>query len=273
MKTLRDKTVCEWEESLEKAKKITTDFLENVDMIDKELAQMAKEMHKQVDVILYQSKRTLQQMRILNLTKLQKQEKYISGRLQKLKEDVARYEDQLKYADPSALLQYKQGIAEDEAKPPSLETAQMPVFIKGQNDVNSMENMFGRVSIQECRAEPSESSIAIRKGSSGSKSLQKSLSLISRWKLTQSTFEVDYKYPHITCMGQGLAWVRTGKEQLQLINRDGSAIDTINIDFIVLDLALTSDGDLLLADWTNSCVKSVSIQKEITTLCSTNRKP
>ena len=271
MKTLRDKKVREWENVLKEAQKITVDYTGNTDMIDKELVERAKEMHAQVDAILSKSKQILAQIKAVNLTKLQDQEKYISDRLKQLKEDVARYEDQLKYADPSALLQYKQGTAQDEVKPPSLETAPVPVFAKGKNDVSSMEKMFGQLSIpdigQPSTAESSSSSSSKQKSKSDDKEVKRSL--IPNPSI-QNKFDVNTNHPHIACVDQGLAWVRTGNERLQRMDRDGSATDTIKIDFGIKDMAVTSDGDLLLADGLNNCIKSVSTQKEISILVRTN---
>ena len=74
MKTLRDKKVGEWEKVLKEAKKITVDYTGNIDMIDKELTDRAKAMHAQVDAILSESKKTLHQIKAVDLTKLQDQE-------------------------------------------------------------------------------------------------------------------------------------------------------------------------------------------------------
>ena len=274
-KTLRDKTVGEWEEVLEEAKKITADYTGTIDMIDKELADRAKAMHAQVDAILSQSKKTLQQIKAGNLTKLQDQEKYISDRLQQLKEDVAKYEDQLKYADPNALLQYKQGtvLSKDETKPPSLEKAPIPVFAKGQNDVDSMEKMFGQLSIQDLgkkkKAEISSSSSSTQKSRSDRKDGQRSL--IPKPSV-QCQLDVDTCHPRIACVDRSRAWVVTREETLQLMNRDGQATDTINIDPYIRDMTMTSNGDILLVDSTDN-IKSVCTQKKkISTLFRTSGK-
>ena len=107
-------------------------------------------MHKQVDAILAKSQQTLNQMKTAGLTKLQDQEKYLRDRLQQLKRDVQRYEDQLQHGDPNALIQFEPdaGQSKVETKPPSLEIASVPVFTEGQNDSNVIEKMFGRLSIK-----------------------------------------------------------------------------------------------------------------------------
>ena len=67
--------------------------------------------------------------------------------------------------------------------------------------------------------------------------------------------------PYIACVDQGLTWVRTGEKKLRLLDKEGSVKDTVYIYFGFWDIALTSDGDLLLADWNKSCIRSVSRQK------------
>ena len=62
MKELRDKTVGHWEAILEQAKQITTNHLQDIDDIDKDLVARAKVMHDEVNTILLQARQTLQEM-------------------------------------------------------------------------------------------------------------------------------------------------------------------------------------------------------------------
>ena len=151
MKVLRDSTVSQWEEVLKEAKKITVDFLGSINKTGNDLAARGREMHKQVDDILEQSQHTLQQIKNSGLAKLQEQEKYLTDRLQKLNEEVKKYEDNLTGANTAALLQFKESSPqiEEKMKPPALETAPLPIFIQGQNDINSMQAMFGHLSSQD----------------------------------------------------------------------------------------------------------------------------
>ena len=151
MKTLRDQTVGELEGVLQQAKAMTTGYQSNIDSIDKELVARAKEMHKQVDNILETSQKTLQQIKEAGLAKLQQQEKYLEDKLRQMKEDVERYENQLRDADPNALLQFQQGQGQstNKTRPPALEMSSPPVFTKGQIDTDAMKNMFGQLSTQK----------------------------------------------------------------------------------------------------------------------------
>ena len=246
MKALRDNTVGRWEEVLNQAKEISMGHLGKVDEIDQELVRRAKEMHKEVDTILLKARRTLQEMTKSGIEYLEEQEKYLADRVEQLKADVQQYEDQLTHADPNALLQFKPGSIQPTEKTPTLNTASLPVFTEGQNDVESMQKMLGELSIQRFRI-PNPS--------------------------FQSKFDVDFHYPLIACIEGGLAWVKTDTNTLQLVDREGTVKDTISTDFDLDGITITSDGHLHLADYSNNCIKSVSKQKTITTLFRTSGEP
>ena len=282
-KALRDQTVGQWEEVLKQAKRITTDYIANIDEIDTELKARAKEMQKQVDIILSQSQQVLQQLKASGLDKLRKQEKYLSDRIEKLKAEVQRYEDRLLEADSNALLQFRPGTKQPKEQPPSLETATVPRFMKGPDDANAMQRMFGKLSTEGLSAsnEPSPSTASTQaKTSSDSRktmvtSTQPSPSSATRKSLIPSPsfqfqFYVDYSYPRLACVQGGLAWVKTGANKLQLVDREGSVKDTSCTDFDFYGITVTSDGDLILPDYNNKCIKSISTKKKISTLFMTS---
>ena len=147
MKTLRDMTIHQWEESLEQVKKNTADYDHNIDKTDKELAARAKIMHQQVDAILSQSRQSLSEIRTSGLVKLQAREKYLVKGIQQRKEDVQTYEDQLRDCDPKALFRFKPN--EEKIKPPSIEITPVPVIIGDRSDINSLHEVYGKLSIQD----------------------------------------------------------------------------------------------------------------------------
>ena len=238
MKNLRETMVNEWEDVLKQAQAITAKYIDDIEKIEKDLEAHAKEMHKQVDIILSKSQESLQQMKMADLDKLQEQEKYLSDRLKK---EVQRFEDQIRDTDPYVLLQFKKGT--QQIKPPSLKTVSGPVFTPGQIDTEFLEQMFGQLS-----------------------------RLLRDNTSVQYQFSVDTSIPRIACVEQGLAWVAT-ENKLQLMDRSGSVKDKIKIDFDIKDMALTSDGDLLLADYWGRCIKSVSQRRKMSTLFSTSGTP
>ena len=103
--------------------------------------------------------------------------------------------------------------------------------------------------------------------SAGSGDMRKSLIPKS---LAQHTFDVVSNNPYIVCVDQGIAWVRTDESTLQLMDKGGSVKDTINVDFVICGMALTSNGEILLLDSHSSCVKTLSRQKTICNLLRTN---
>ena len=247
MKALRDNTVGSWEEVLNQAKQITADHLQKVDNIDQELVKRAKEVHKEVDTILLKARQTLKEMTKFGINQLKKQEKYLADRVKQLQADVKHYEDKLTHADANALLQFKPGSIQPTEKPPTLNTASLPVFTKGHNDPKSMQKMLGELSITP-------------------------RSLISNPSV-QSKFDVHNSYPYIACMEGGLAWEKTERNKLQLVDRRGTVKDTISFDFGFYGITITSDDHLLLADFNNNCIKSASPQQTITTLFRTSWEP
>ena len=158
----------------------------------------------------------------------------------------------------------------------------------GQNDAESMQKMFGQLSTEDKQGSgaskvssasdskssdaPDSGKIVIQPGQSRSISSVNPETLIPSPSV-QTKFDVDNYCPCIACVDQGLAWVQTHGDMLQLIDREGSVKDIVGIDFSFFDIAVTSDGDLLLPDYDNSCIKSLSREKTITTLFRTGGKP
>ena len=260
MKDIRDGTIKELEEELKEAQKIKADYLQDVDKTDKDLVARAEEMIKQVQEILSQNQTTLREMKKSSLDKLNDQEKYLADRINNMKADVQKYEDCLQHGDQTALLQFKPGMIQLKEKQPTLSAASIPVFIKGQNDAKSMQKIFGQLSITP-----------IGQSSSCSSATQRSL--IPN-PFVQSEFDVYTDYPCIACVEGGLAWVKK-HNKLQLVDRDGTVKETTNIEFDLTDVTVTSDGDLLLSDGDNKCIKLVSKMKTIRSLFCTisNRGP
>ena len=296
MKTIRDQTIEEWEEVFTQANMITANFENNIDVISKELVARAKEMHKQVDDILATSQKTLQEIKASGLEKLQQQEKYLEAKLSQMKEDVERYENQLRDVDPNVLLRFNHDPVQSKgkSKPPGLETASQPVFNKGQINITALQNMFGTLSPQ---AIPQKSGDLAKKPPTGPPNPQPTASSGTGKNTVTSSeadsagrslipnpsvhhqFDVGHPYPLVSCVEGGLAWVMTGftsnpkRTTLQLVDKRGSINNTITVDFIISDMAVAADGGLLLTDIENNCIKSVSKQKKITTLFSTSGSP
>ena len=289
MKTLRDVTIVEWEEVLKKAQAITVGFVAGIDEVDEELITRAAEMHNQIAIILSRGQHRLREIQVDGLAKLKAQEKTISDKLQQLREDVERYEYQLQNGDPNALLQFIENTRQssEKTKPPSLNTAAVPIFTPGLNDSKSLEQMFGQLNSNNGKAHgvendqlTSEDSTSLDSVATIIKSPQTSSchDISNRHLITQPTvlleFYVHTNVPYIACTEEDQAWVMTRHKTLQLLDRYGSAKDTIRTDFGFSHIALTLDGEILLADNYNSCIKVVSKQKKnMSKLFKYNQKP
>ena len=288
MKTLRDKFVIEWEGVLKQVQENTAGYLEVIEKTEKDLVTRAKQMHKQVDVILTKNQQSLQQMKATGLAKLQEQEKYLADRLQKLREELT-YENQIREADPNVLLQFREDTKQKGAiKPPSLFTPGL-VFNPGQNDAKLLEEIFGQVSEQDVRqtsadfytkpfrGKPSIDSVSterMRKASLEQSSNVESKTLLHRPSV-QFKFPINSFYPLISCIDRGLAWVSFDRKELQLLDKEGSVKDKIKTRYkcYISDIEITSNGEIILADRTNCCIKSIWRQRKFRTLFQTNWNP
>ena len=217
MKELRDKTMVKWERALNQTRDIKAVFLDNINSTDKELVTRAKQLHEQVDIILSQNRRTLEQIKSSGLTELQKQEKYLADRLQQLTEEVQTYEDQLNYGDTKALFQFKKGrtVRDDDKSLPNTIKTMIVDFIQGQNDDKVLNESFGNLSTQDIvytTGTDPQYKEQIKPSAETKKGLPSNLSstsdgrpraLIAKPKI-QSRFKVETSnHPHIACVGQG----------------------------------------------------------------------
>ena len=89
-----------------------------------------------------------------------------------------------------------------------------------------------------------------------------------------SQFGTKTSESSVTCVGSGEAWVQTDWKTIQLVDRHGEVKDTIHTDFYFDDIVLSQQGDILLTDTTNNCIKSISCaEKEVKTLFELQWKP
>ena len=89
----------------------------------------------------------------------------------------------------------------------------------------------------------------------------------------QSQFDVGNFYPSIACVNHGLAWITIDDEKLHLVDRGGLVSEKINANFGIRDIAVTADGDLLLADRSHNSIRLFTKWKTISTLFTTIGSP
>ena len=96
--------------------------------------------------------------------------------------------------------------------------------------------------------------------------------LISEPKV-HSHFDSKFLAPSLACGLSGLALVQTGDKKLQLADRNGLVEGTMDTDFDFDDVVSSPQGDILMSDYRNNCIKAISAEKTVKTLCNLQWKP
>ena len=239
LKNLESNKLKEWQDLMIKAKKMTSDFSGQVDEIEKELEERAKVFHTRVEEIKETYKKQLNELTISNLDILQKQEKMVSEGLEKVKIEIKECEDRLRSIDMESLLEQEGTKSNKKDTLPTISCVTPPVLTPSQIDTNALTETFGQLTVLPTQ-------------------------LILKPSI-QSQFDTK-TLPSVTYVGSGEAWVRTEKRTIQLVDRHGEVKDTIHTDFDFRDMVLSPQGDILLCDEDNNCIKAISGDKTIKTL-------
>ena len=281
LQNLQSDDLKKWETQLFEARKITSDYLDAVKAIDKELDERASNFHNKVDEILQKNKKKLQDRKKYHLSILQQYEKAVSDGLGQTKQEIKQYEDMLRESDVGSLLDYEEDQRRSRGRLPKLSSLSLPRFVSSEIDTQCLAAMFGRFSVEQtnqisvgCRRPPIHPKPVVQQKPSkfGSSSTAISKSLISRPSV-KSTFDTGYSYPSIVCVEAGQALVRTDGKTLKVVNDLGTMTDTIRTDSNFNDVALSPLGDILISDRSSKCIKSVSRAKEVKTLFQTDCAP
>ena len=238
LKNLESNKLKEWQDLMIKAKKMTSDFSGQVDDTEKELEDKAKEFHTRVEEIKETYKKQLNELKISNLDILQEQEKMVSDGLEKVKQEIKECEDRLRSSDMESLLEHEDAKGGKKDTLPIISCVTPPVLTPSQIDTKALTEMFGLLTIFPTHLIPKPS--------------------------VKSQFDTEINYPSVICVGSGQAWVKT-KGTIQLVDRHGAVKDTIYTDFHFHDMVLSPQGDILLTDWDNNCIKAISRDKTIKT--------
>ncbi|KAK3098383.1 hypothetical protein FSP39_018984 [Pinctada imbricata] len=119
-----------------------------------------------------------------------------------------------------------------------------PVFKPGDISVNVLEKAFGSLSVMGIEGAKADS------GPISSTASKSNASVAISTLLTENDLD-----PAITCVDANHAWVETSDATLKLIARDGSVMNTILFDFSLRLMTLSAEGDLLLCDFSNKCIR------------------
>ena len=240
LKNLESNKLKEWQDLMMKAKKMTSDFSGQVDEIEKRIEERAKEFHTRVEEIKETYKKQLNELKISNLDILQKQEKMVSDGLEKVKQEIKECEDRLRSSDMESLLEHEGAKSDKKDTLPKLSCVTPPVLTPSQINTKALTEMFGQLTVPPTQLIPKPS--------------------------TQSEFDTKTINTSVICVGSGEAWVRTDDRTIQLVDKHGEVKDTIHTDFDFGDMVLSPQGDILLTDYDNNCIKAISGDKTIKTL-------
>ena len=284
LKYLESNDLKEWRGLMIEARKATSDFLGQVDWMEKELEERAKEFHHRVEEIKENYKKELNELKTSNLTILHRQEKRVSVGLEKVKQQAKECEDQLRSSDMESLLEHKSFTHDKKDPLPTISCATPPVLSPSQIDTKALTEMFGQLTVPKTKqtAKSTKSQVLGQPYQASSRDTQ-SRGATNRTKpQTQlipkpsvlSEFRTKTDRTSVICVGSGLAWVRTYWKVIQLVDRHGAVKDTIHTDFDFDDMVLSPQGDILLTDHDNKCIQSIASNKrKVKTLFKLQREP
>ena len=308
LSNLESNELKDWEALMEEAKQMTADFLDKVDKMGKELDVRAKEFHAKVDEIFKASKKQLEDMKKTSVANLQQQEKMVSGGLEKVKQEIRDCEDKLRNGSMDSLLQYEEKPEKMKVPLPKLSPA-MPTKLTPSHIISQcLTEMFGVLTEQQAKGAKAnigatsqhlpnltdQGNVGLLKGTTqkteGSESkstpqgnqetpTKATLPTPQRQLIptpsVQSSFYTRYNSydQSIVCVGTGLAWVRTGDKKLKLMDQSGAVKDAIDNWFYFSDVVLSPQGEFLLTDTNNKCIRSIHLDRVARTLFRTQWTP
>ena len=280
LNNLESNVLIEWQDLMKEAKKFTSEFLGQVNGIEKELDKRAEEFHRRVEEIKENYKKQLNEMKTSNLAILHEQEKRVSDGLEKVKQEIKECEERLRSSDMESLLEHEDAEVDKKNTLPTISQVTPPVLTPSWIDTEELTEMFGQLIIRKTnKGDDTTQSAAAVHGrpvqashihtdtkTRGPTTQIKPLKQLIPKPLVQSEFDTEISEPSLTCVGSGCAWVETDERIIQLVDSNGIVKDTICIDFDFNDMALSPQGDLLLCDTDNKCIKSISANKKVQTL-------
>ena len=300
LENLESNVIKEWQDLMTEAGQFTSDFLGQVNGIEKELEVRAKEFHKRVDEIKENAKKQLNELKISSLAILHEQEKKLSQGLEKVKQEIKECEDQLRSGDVESLLKHEGAQDSKEDNLPTVSSVSPPVLTPYHIDTKSLTEMFGQLTVTKTtqlsidtssdtrKTTFSETSQATAAGKNrpiqatfrdiqrlfhGTTDSTKPQTQLIPKPSIQSEFQTGSPAPSLACVGSNRAWVQAGGKKLQLMDRQGSVKETIHTDFSFNDITVSPQGEILLSDRVNKCIKSVSADRTVKTLCNVKWEP
>ena len=276
-----------WQGLLLEARRVTTDFLDQVNGIDKEVDKRAEEFHKKVDAIRENNKKQLTEIKTSYMSVLQEQEKKIADGLEKVKQEIKICEDQLRNCDMQSLLEFE-GVEHNRKHNLPKISYVIPFFTPSLIDTKSLTEMFGELTMSKSSLgadskskdqpspvnslwkefvkkltvkhtseatgpgykKPAYTSQDGPKESSTASAQTKQLLFKPYIKSKFDTGYCDPVFctPSLTCVGSGHAWVKTDRRKLKLMDTNGHVKETIDINSRWSNVVKSAHGDIILTD-------------------------
>ena len=253
---------------------MTARFLQGIEEVDKDMGTRAAVFHKNVDEVLGKNKEQLREIKSAILPILKEQEKTVADGLQKVKKEAKIFEDQLRDGDLESILQYDESQDSQPEIPPKLSYLSPPVLTSGQIDTQLLAEMYGNVTlyppppVADAKNRIRTESLSVNIGFP--LDVERSMMVLPSIK---SKFQVRYEAPTIVCAGSDQAWLKADERVLYLFDSQGNLKDSIHTDFNFRGVCASNNGDILLSDCSNKCIRSVSSDKKVKTLFKTRWEP
>ncbi|KAK3098947.1 hypothetical protein FSP39_024559 [Pinctada imbricata] len=224
---LQSSLLVQHESKLYSVKRMRDSCAKEIQVLSLGIGAQADKICKEVRVI---EKKTMQKLEGLgkdHQSKFIQCESTIKEDIKRCENELKEIEDVLRSNDLTKILTHKSKLGEISTDlTENLNTR--PVFKPGEISVNVLERVFGSLSVM------------------GSESASVAISKLS--------IEKDSD-PAIVCVDANHAWVETSDMTLKLITRDGSVKNIIHFDFILPVMTIDAEGDLLLCDLSNKCIR------------------
>ena len=268
----------EWQDLMVETSDATMGFFDQVNDLDKELDETAKEFHKKVDHILERNQKRLKQLKTSTLAVFNDPDKAISG----AQEKIRSRQRETKFLSVPRFLR-KSITPRTSAK--AIDYSHPANDAPRNNQKPAVTASVTNASLQQTRPgsalehKPVVDSPRLAKRLFNRKTLASisTLTQLSHSPSVQSKFDLGCHYSNVACVGSGKTWVKIGDRKLQLVDSQGSGKDKMTTDFDFDDVIISPQGDIILSDISNNCITLISHGKLFSTtpktICKLSWKP
>ena len=267
----------EWQNLMSETSDATMGFFDQVDELDKDLDERAKEFHKKVDDILQHNKKRLKELKTSTLAVFNKPDKATPN----AQEKERSRQKETKFLSVPRFLR-KSITPRTSAKAIDYSHPSNDVHQNSQKPVVTAS--VTKASLQQARRESAPENKPVLESPRLANRIFNRKNLASSSTPTQlmhspsvtSKFDLGCHYSNVACAKSGNTWAKIGDRKLQLIDIHGSGKDKITTDFDFDDVIISTQGDIILSDISNNCITLIShgrIFSTPKTICKLSWKP